>query len=429
MARKWRAGIGGVGIGMAMLLMSAGLAAPTPGEPTEVSSGERAPIVGALETAGVRTGGQLVIWLEAEANDAPRQLWGRAMGRGGRPLGTEFPISRTVINGMSVSAETPAVAAGGKNEFLVVWSQRVGDSGGTTLTARRIDAKGMPLAEEFTVTSLAEFSTASAPSVAYGARRDEYVIAWEALPPGAEGATPEVGTEVYTARLRARRSGTPPSVRVSSMGGSPNDEYAGSGPAVAYNSHREDYLVVWHGEAPEVGRRSLFARTLPRRPSGKLGPAREISPGSDAALAFNPRTRQYVATGTSETTSEAVIFARRIRASGRARGKVARVAGDESVDSGPPLNDAALADIEAGPDRGYQIVFDAGRFASDEREVFTRRLGRKLRRGRARLVAGGDPGVSAGVPALAVVSRERELRVVWFERRDGETRRVLMRAL
>jgi hypothetical protein len=399
--------------------------------PVEVSSGERRPIWSAPQTAAINSGRQLVVWLEAEAHDTPRQVWGRAIGRDGLPLGSEFPISRAVIDGKAVSAESPTVAARGRRgEFLVVWSQRIGDEDNRNLVARRLDTRGGRVSGEFAVTGKGDFASASGPSIAYGARRDEFVIAWAALPPEVGSGPTEVGHEVHVARLRGGRSGTPRSVRISSMGAGPKDEYGGVGPAIAYNPGRRDYLVVWDGEAPELGRRSLFARTLPARSKGDLGRVREVSRGQYADLAFNRRAGEYVVTGiVSHSAVQAVGYARRIRPNGAARGRVIRIAGDEFVDGGSDLYEVGPVDIEARSGRGYRVVFDGRDFSSDRFEVFTRGLGRKLKRGRARLVAGGEQDVSAGSSALAVMSRNRQFRVVWTERHEDGSRSVLIRGL
>ena len=418
-----------LGLGLALLVV-AGPAVPSADAPVEVSSGQGLPIAG-LETAGARSGRQLVVWLQtASGVDDPRQLWGRAIGADGQPVGPAFAISRATVDGTAVHAETPAVAARGKrDEFLVVWSQRIGDSSNRNLVGRRFGVDGTPLSDEFAMTPLSQFASAFDPSIAYGARRREFVVAWDALPPEAGPGPTEIGHEVYAARLRAGRSETPSSIRISSTGDGPNDEYAGTAPAVAYNPQRGDYLIAWDGEVPHTGLRAPFARTLPAHPAGRLSRTRRLSaPATEYGLgpdvAFNPRTDTYAATWSIQASRpDARVYGRRVRPNGRPRGNEVKIAPESEFEN------AGGADIEARLGRGYQVVYAFSDVEFGDFEVVKRRLGSKLQLRRARRVAGGQQGVSAGGPGLAIVSRDRHFRVVWFERRDGQAPRVLLRDL
>lgn len=417
-----------LGVGLAVLVV--GPAVPSADSSVEVSSGQGLPIAG-LETAGARSGRQLVVWEQTAGgvND-PRQVWGRAIGADGDPVGSAFRVSRATVDGTPVEAGAPAVAARGRrDEFLVVWGQRIGESNGN-LVGRRFAADGTPISDEFPLTRASQFAAAGGPAIAYGARRREFVIAWSALPPRVGSGPTETAPEVYAARLRDGRAGTPASRRISLMGGDTSDKYGGAGPAVAYNAQRGSYLVAWDGEHPQNDGHAPFARTLSGDPRGRLGPVRRLSApdsfeGVDPDVAFNPAAREYAVTWTVERfRPDARVYARRVRPSGRPRGDEVKVAPDGS------FGDAGSADIEARAARGYQVVYDFSDAEFGDREVFAGRLGSSLRLRRAHRIAGGEQGGgSAGQPDLAVVSPDRDFRVVWFERIADQSSHVFLSEL
>ena len=95
---------------------------------------------------------------------------------------------------------------------------------------------------------------ARSPSVVFGTRANEYLVAWNAEDDAGALVTEE--DEVYAQRLDldgAEIGGD--DVRVSVMGLDGDDRSDGLEPAVAYGSQPNEYLIAWHGDtsfAPRV---------------------------------------------------------------------------------------------------------------------------------------------------------------------------------
>ncbi len=69
-------------------------------------------------------------------------LWGRRFAAGGTPLGDEFPLPSTFVNG---DQRVPRVAVDAAGLFTVVWQDDLADGAGTAIALRRFDAAGNAL--------------------------------------------------------------------------------------------------------------------------------------------------------------------------------------------------------------------------------------------------------------------------------------------
>jgi hypothetical protein len=392
----------------------------------QVSSGASTSTHRALapKTALTAHGRQLVTWLQATGDAGRDELWGRVVEADGRSMGQEFQISRAAAQGLPVTVGESMVAARGRrDEFLVVWTQRIGNSAYRHLAARRLDGSGRPLSDEFAVASPDRFSRLGGPKLAYGARRREFLIVWRALDATRGSEAAEVGDEIYGTRLPAGSSQTPPDFRLSSMGSGPNDQVGAVTPAVAYNSRRGDYLVAWEGGDESLNQNGIkqdavFARTLPAAPRGRLGRTRRVS-GFDSPpsvllfpdVAFNRQTREYLTTWATPWSSRSRVYARRIHPDGRPYGGEAYVAGAR------PLASAALPDVEPAPDGHYEFVFTGALDPDEDHDaaIYTRRLGPKLKRGRLRTVTSRGEGALATWPAITYSTAQARFRAVWLE--------------
>jgi hypothetical protein len=207
------------------------------------------------------------------------------------------------------------------------------------------------------------------------------------------------------------------------MGSGPNDQVSAVTPAVAYNSRRGDYLVVWDGEEdtpPQYGARpdAVFARTLPVNPDRRTGRGRRIShvgkpPGALLLpdVAFSRHAREYLTTWAAPTSSKSRVYARRIHPDGRPYGDEAYVAGAR------PLAGAALPDVEPAPDGHYQFVFTGALDPDEDHDaaIYTRRLGPKLKRGRLRTVTSREHGALATWPAITYSPAQARFKAVWLQ--------------
>lgn len=69
-------------------------------------------------------------------------LWGRRFAADGTPLGDEFPLPGTFVNG---DQRIPRVAVDAAGRFTVVWQDDLADGAGTAIALRRYDAAGNAL--------------------------------------------------------------------------------------------------------------------------------------------------------------------------------------------------------------------------------------------------------------------------------------------
>lgn len=75
-------------------------------------------------------------------------LWGRRFAADGTPLGDEFPLPSTYVNG---DQRVPRVGADGLGRFVVVWQDAQADGSSTGIALRRFDALGSPLGADVLV--------------------------------------------------------------------------------------------------------------------------------------------------------------------------------------------------------------------------------------------------------------------------------------
>ncbi|MEX2193722.1 MAG: hypothetical protein WD844_00415 [Thermoleophilaceae bacterium] len=95
----------------------------------------------------------------------------------------------------------------------------------------------------------------SNPAIAHNPERNEYLVAWRG--DDDSGGLVDNEEEVFAQRVSAGGDRIGPRIQVSDVGGpngsNTNIDVGASGPAVAYNAQRNEYLVVWNGEDNENG--------------------------------------------------------------------------------------------------------------------------------------------------------------------------------
>jgi hypothetical protein len=124
-------------------------------------------------------GGFAIVWTSAgsSAGDTSgSSIHGQRFDAGGDPLGDELQVNTTTIG----DQHTPAVAASGAGGFVVAWRSATSygsDHSTTSIHARRYDANGDPLGDDFQVNSyLTGFQRY--PAVA-AAENGNFLVAWE----------------------------------------------------------------------------------------------------------------------------------------------------------------------------------------------------------------------------------------------------------
>ena len=316
------------------------------------------------------------------------------------PLGQDFRISFMGPNGSTAYAGHGSAVAYNPTagEYLVVW---YGDDDTAPLVndefeifGQRLSLGGAPLGGRIRVSAQGAdgnpASTAAAPTVAYNATANEYLVAWI----GEIGTTDD--REIWGRRLSAAgaRLGGSDDLQVSGMGPDGNPAYGALNPSIAYNPNANEYLVVWWGDddtAPLVdGEFEIFGQRLTAAgaPTGTddfriSEQGADGNPASSVAfpsIAYNQTANEYLVAWQGEigTTNDVEIWSQRLSATG------AEVGGNDLQVSGMgpdgnPAFTAGLPKVAANPTADeYLVVWhgddDAGPLVDDEFEIFGQRL-------------------------------------------------------
>ena len=177
---------------------------------------------------------------------------------------------------------------------------------------------------------------------------------------------------------------------LSSMGPYTNPDYDALNPAVAYNSNKQQYLVVWSGSDDTIGEYEIWGQRVNAVTGAQIGADFQISgtgPADDPLydannpdIIYNPSTNEYLVVWSADhyIDGEFEIFGRRIDASnGNLLSSQVRI-----TVMGPTNNTAYDAYDPAialnSDDNEYLVVFeadsDAPGMANDEFEIWAKRL-------------------------------------------------------
>ena len=231
-------------------------------------------------------------------------------------------------------------------------------------------------------------------SVAYNPAADQYLVVWQ--------SGPQTGESEILARL-LDAAGTPLGAEfaVSDMGPPLAVGFEAETPAVAYNTRRNEYLVVWRGDDSAgplfPGEFEIFAQRLTAggdevgandRRISEMGPSGDDAySAEDPAVAYNPTSDQYLVAWEGDdddvplVDDEDEIFVQRLNANGAQVG-----ADDRRVsDMGPNGDVDFSADNPAvahNPTSNQYLVAwegddDRGPLVDNEREIYVQRLSAK----------------------------------------------------
>jgi hypothetical protein len=206
----------------------------------------------------------LVVWSGDDTND-DFEIYGQLLNADGTEDGIDFKISVMGTAPDNSAAASPAVAYNtDDNEFLVVWW---GDDEDDSINndfdvfGRRVAANGiLQGADKIQISNVGTPANATFgarfPDVSYNAQEDEYLVVWE----GDDDTAPLVDDEfeIFGQLMNADGTEKDNDFRISNMGpdgntsvgvrhdtGSPIED---TGPAVAYNSFNNEYLVAWEAD-------------------------------------------------------------------------------------------------------------------------------------------------------------------------------------
>lgn len=299
----------------------------------------------------------LVVW-RGDTNagglvDNEFEIFGqRVNGATGELVGTAgFRVSVMGPDGdPSYAAIHPAVAWNRKdNRYLVVW---YGDTNADGSVNGDLEVFGQMLdgasgnkvgLSSFRLTSVggsaANGHNASHPALAYNKTDNEFLLVFE-------GDDPASAQEILAERLAGLTGAPLSTVRVSRMGLTDSDaRFNAFRPAVAWNDHYDQYLVLWHGsdDASGVAAREneIFGCLLGGRTGAPSGPQFRVSnmgPDGDTtcnayhpAAAYDSATNSYLASweGADKVAGlaegELEVFSQQLDAAGQKIGNYARI--------------------------------------------------------------------------------------------------------
>jgi hypothetical protein len=300
-------------------------------------------------------------------------------------------------------------------------------------------------ANDFRLSDMGEDVTydAAGPAVAYNSTDNEYLVVWYG--DDDVGALVDGEYEIFAQRVDAATGAEiGPDLRLSDMGPDGDPAYDARGPAVAYNSAENEYLVVWQGD-DDTGALvdeefEIYGQRVEGNTGAEIGPDFRLSdmgfdgsPNYDAflpAVAYNSAQNEYLVVwyGDDNTpplvVEEFEIFGQRVAATGAEIGTDFRLS-DMGPD-GNPNYDAYLPAVacDDSADGQYLVVWygddDTAPLVDEEFEVYGQRVdaasGAEVGANDFRLSdmgPDGDPDYDGGYPAVAYDSTDHQYLVVW----------------
>ncbi len=403
----------------------------------------------------------LVVW-HGDDNDAPLvdgeyEIFAQRVSATGAQIGAGLRISAMGPDGSATyGAIMPDVAYNSTdNEYLVVWH---GDDMGAALVddefevyGQRLDAAGNQVGhDDLRLSDMGPdgFSgyDGGFPSVAYNPIGNEYLVVWT----GDDNTVPLVNDEFEIfGQLVNAATGAQVGVndfRLSDMGPDGVPSYSADQPAVAYDSHDGEYLVVWHGDdntAPLVDDEfEVFGQRVDAARGGQVGAndfrLSDMGPDGDPdydasypAVAYNGAGSQYLAVweGDDNTSplvdEEYEIHGQRVDGATGAELGADRRLSDAGPGPGLYLAWFRPAVAYSSAEDEYLVVWtgsdNAPPLVEPEMEIYGQRVdaatGAEVGANDLRISAmgpDGDTDYVAAFPAVAYNSLDNEYLVVWM---------------
>jgi hypothetical protein len=388
----------------------------------------------------------LVVWFGDDNINEEFEIYGQQLSATGGGLGTnDFRISDMGPDGNTAyGAFEPAVAYNSQdNQYLVVW---YGDDntgllvdGEFEIYGQRLNATGGGLgSNDFRISAMGGTGDAAydafGPAVVYNSTGNEYLVVWD----GDDNINEEF--EIYAQLLSATGSGVGFRI-ISDMGPDGDVAYGASGPAVAYNSQANEYLVTWWGDNDYFqvdDEYEIFGQRLDTDGNevddndlrlSHMGSS--YNSNYDAytpAVAYNSQANQYLVVWSGDDTigslvdEEFEIWGQRLQYNGAGAGDNFRIS-DMGPDGNANYGAYNPAVAYNSTNNEFLVVWDGddntGSLVNGEFEIYGQRLnatGGEVGTNDFRLSdmgPHGDAAYDAFFPAVAYNSTDNQYLVVW----------------
>jgi len=425
-ARMWKKPFGLLAVTVAVTaasMVSAG-AAPFPGSDIRYSGANATENDLNVAVAYNPTAGQyLVVWQDArQFGTRGYDIFGQRVDENGTRLGANFRISDAAA---LASEYTPAVVFSvTSNQYFVVWTDgRDGLATGTEIYGQRIRAGGSKAGGNFWISDGSGLGDEGGPAVTWNSNANQYLVVWEDTRQASGGSA----WDIYGQRVKGGGAMAGGNFRVSGPLGAPSTT-SEFGPAAAFSSTSNQYLVVWsdfrdystHGS--DIYGARVKAGGLVVDPDIVISGVAADGDDSHPDVAWNSNANQYLVAWTDTRNAPARgwdIYARRVKAGGATAGLDFRVVDAYAISY---ESDPAVA---FSPDANrYLVVWKDSRDAVAEgNNIYAQRV----------KAGGATPGVNylvSGVPTTAQESHPDVAfgsggglhLIVWADSRHSGTR-------
>ena len=269
------------------------------------------------------SGDFVVVWQSSDQDGSDSGVFGQRFDAAGIPQGTEFQV-----NSYTTSYQrSPAVAADGLGNFVVVWESADQDASTSGVFGQRFDSAGIPLGSEFQVNSYTT-SYQSAPAVAADSLGN-FVVVWN--------SRFQDGSYQGVFGQRFSSAGTPAGSEFQINSYTTEGQYA---PTVAMDG-LGNFVVVWDSHYQDGSYYGVFGQRFSSAgsPLGSEFRANSytVNDQLDPAVAADGSGNFIVAwKSTDQDGSNYGVFGRRFNSAGVPQGSDFQVNSYTTSDQGPP---------------------------------------------------------------------------------------------
>lgn len=186
-------------------------------------------------------GNFIIVWSSASAQDGSRDgIFARRYNAAGNPITGEIQINQFTLNIQGA----PSVAMDHDGDFVVAWESNYQDGDGYGIYARRYDAAGVPMTNEFPVNEITTGDQTS-PRVALSSTGD-FVVTWQ--------GPDDDGLGVFARRFQGNGTPAGPDFPVNSY--STGSQFT---PQIAGNT-AGDFAIVWQSQSQDDNTSGIYLR-------------------------------------------------------------------------------------------------------------------------------------------------------------------------